>query len=58
MSDPDPQFVGAAETRTRIDTSKPHSARFWNFSVDSKDSYQVDRELGVSAYGRVGRKPQ
>ncbi|KUN76263.1 SAM-dependent methyltransferase [Streptomyces griseoruber] len=31
---------------TRIDTSKPHSARFWNYFVGGKDNYEVDREIG------------
>ncbi|KUO12087.1 SAM-dependent methyltransferase [Streptomyces sp. DSM 15324] len=31
---------------TRIDTSKPHSARFWNYFVGGKDYYEVDREIG------------
>ncbi|GGX33514.1 SAM-dependent methyltransferase [Streptomyces lomondensis] len=30
----------------RIDTSKPHSARFWNYFVGGKDHYEVDREIG------------
>ncbi|MFD9326077.1 SAM-dependent methyltransferase [Streptomyces sp. NPDC060065] len=46
MSDPDPQFVAAAEIRARIDTTKPHSARFWNYFVGGKDNYEVDREIG------------
>ncbi|WP_406327184.1 SAM-dependent methyltransferase [Streptomyces sp. NBC_00203] len=46
MSDPDPQLVAAAEIRARIDTSKPHSARFWNYFVGGKDNYEVDREIG------------
>ena len=29
--------------RDRIDTSKPHSARFWNYFVGGKDNYEVDR---------------
>ncbi|MGJ3559989.1 SAM-dependent methyltransferase [Streptomyces sp. INA 01156] len=34
------------ETRARIDTTKPHSARFWNYFVGGKDNYKVDREIG------------
>ncbi|MFF8970167.1 SAM-dependent methyltransferase [Streptomyces sp. NPDC014995] len=30
----------------RVDTSKPHSARFWNYFVGGKDNYEVDREIG------------
>ncbi|NEY36941.1 SAM-dependent methyltransferase [Streptomyces sp. PRKS01-65] len=33
-------------TRARIDTTKPHSARFWNYFVGGKDHYEIDRELG------------
>jgi hypothetical protein len=29
-----------------IDTSVPHSARVWNYWLDGKDNYQVDREAG------------
>ncbi|MFD4526197.1 SAM-dependent methyltransferase [Streptomyces sp. NPDC058470] len=46
MSDPDPQLVVAAELRARIDTTKPHSARFWNYFIGGKDNYEVDREIG------------
>ncbi|MBZ9643283.1 SAM-dependent methyltransferase [Streptomyces sp. PSKA30] len=46
MSDSNPEIVAAAQTRTRIDTSKPHSARFWNYFVGGKDNYEVDREIG------------
>jgi SAM-dependent methyltransferase len=45
VSDPDPQLVAATEIRARIDTSKPHSARFWNYFVGGKDNYEVDREV-------------
>lgn len=46
MSDNDPQLGSAADVRARIDTSKPHSARFWNYFVGGKDNYEKDRELG------------
>lgn len=46
MSEPHPLIHAAAETRARIDTSKPHSARFWNYFVGGKDHYEVDREIG------------
>ncbi|WP_416969629.1 SAM-dependent methyltransferase [Streptomyces sp. 4F14] len=36
----------AQEARARIDTSTPHSARFWNYFVGGKDNYEVDREIG------------
>ncbi|MDN0193840.1 SAM-dependent methyltransferase [Streptomyces sp. S.PNR 29] len=46
MSDPTPPIADSAEIRARIDTSKPHSARFWNYFVGGKDHYDVDREIG------------
>ncbi|MFE6282278.1 SAM-dependent methyltransferase [Streptomyces sp. NPDC057877] len=46
MSDSNPQIIAAADIRARIDTSKPHSARFWNYFVGGKDNYEVDREIG------------
>ncbi|MGX2992771.1 SAM-dependent methyltransferase [Streptomyces sp. JNUCC 64] len=45
MSDRDPMRE-AAEIRARIDTTKPHSARFWNYFVGGKDNYEADREIG------------
>ncbi|TNY36590.1 SAM-dependent methyltransferase [Thermomonospora catenispora] len=29
-----------------IDTSKPHSARVWNYWLGGKDNYPIDREVG------------
>ncbi|MFF1442244.1 SAM-dependent methyltransferase [Streptomyces sp. NPDC058295] len=46
MSDPTSQTTATAGTPGRIDTSKPHSARFWNYFVGGKDNYEVDREIG------------
>ncbi len=46
MSDVDPQIRASMEIRARIDTTKPHSARFWNYFVGGKDNYEVDREIG------------
>ncbi|MFD6432142.1 SAM-dependent methyltransferase [Streptomyces venezuelae] len=46
MSDHDPHRGSAADIRARIDTSTPHSARFWNYFVGGKDNYEKDRELG------------
>ncbi|MFD5701825.1 SAM-dependent methyltransferase [Streptomyces lasiicapitis] len=45
-SDSHPRLDSSAEIRARIDTSKPHSARFWNYFVGGKDNYEKDRELG------------
>ncbi|MCT9082922.1 SAM-dependent methyltransferase [Streptomyces fulvoviolaceus] len=46
MSDSPLPLDAAEETRARIDTTKPHSARFWNYFVGGKDNYEVDREIG------------
>ncbi|MEV0634477.1 SAM-dependent methyltransferase [Streptomyces sp. NPDC050619] len=46
MPDPNPQVTDDAKARVRIDTSKPHSARFWNYFVGGKDHYEVDQEIG------------
>ncbi|MET8468226.1 SAM-dependent methyltransferase [Streptomyces sp. NPDC006422] len=32
--------------RTRIDTSRPHTARIWNYWLGGKDYYPVDRAAG------------
>ncbi|MGW0733054.1 SAM-dependent methyltransferase [Streptomyces sp. NPDC002851] len=45
MSDRDP-YRDAGDVQARIDTSKPHSARFWNYFVGGKDHYEADREIG------------
>ncbi|MFI1352766.1 SAM-dependent methyltransferase [Streptomyces sp. NPDC020898] len=44
--DPTPSAGTGARPRAHIDTSKPHSARFWNYFVGGKDNYEVDREIG------------
>ncbi|MGW2087352.1 SAM-dependent methyltransferase [Streptomyces sp. NPDC001880] len=36
----------ARSVSERIDTTRPHSARFWNYFVGGKDNYEVDREIG------------
>ncbi|MFE7132168.1 SAM-dependent methyltransferase [Streptomyces sp. NPDC057638] len=46
MNDLDPRRLSAHELRSRIDTRRPHSARFWNYFVGGKDHYPVDRALG------------
>ncbi|GAA1199835.1 SAM-dependent methyltransferase [Streptomyces hebeiensis] len=46
MSDSDSSLETSAAVRARIDTGKPHSARFWNYFVGGKDNYDVDREVG------------
>ncbi|MGV9315711.1 SAM-dependent methyltransferase [Streptomyces sp. NPDC003691] len=46
MTESDPRPASADDIRSRIDTGKPHSARFWNYFVGGKDNYEVDREIG------------
>ncbi|MFE9774050.1 SAM-dependent methyltransferase [Streptomyces sp. NPDC005931] len=46
MSEDTTQDSAGFATRARIDTSRPHSARFWNYFIGGKDNYEVDRELG------------
>lgn len=46
MSDPTAQTAVTARAPARIDTSTPHSARFWNYFVGGKDNYEVDRQIG------------
>ncbi|WP_240503057.1 SAM-dependent methyltransferase, partial [Streptomyces prasinopilosus] len=38
MAEDTTQDSAGFETRTRIDTTKPHSARFWNYFVGGKDN--------------------
>jgi O-methyltransferase involved in polyketide biosynthesis len=35
-----------AHLQSRIDTSRPHTARIWNYWTGGKDNYLVDREAG------------
>jgi trans-aconitate methyltransferase len=46
MSDQGSGYAAASELRGRIDTTTPHSARFWNYFVGGKDHYEVDRQVG------------
>ncbi|MFD6415665.1 SAM-dependent methyltransferase [Streptomyces sp. NPDC060194] len=46
MTHPDPTLESAERIRDRIDTSTPHSARFWNYFVGGKDNYEADRAIG------------
>ncbi|MFD3608253.1 SAM-dependent methyltransferase [Streptomyces atroolivaceus] len=48
MSDQQQSSVSpaAVPVSERIDTTRPHSARFWNYFVGGKDNYEVDREIG------------
>ncbi|MGW1807310.1 SAM-dependent methyltransferase [Streptomyces sp. NPDC002078] len=36
----------AVSLRARIDTSRPHTARIWNYWLGGKDNYEVDRAAG------------
>ncbi|MFI9628531.1 SAM-dependent methyltransferase [Streptomyces sp. NPDC052042] len=47
MSEQRPSGTPPARTLSeRIDTTRPHSARFWNYFVGGKDNYEVDRRTG------------
>ncbi|MGW2178282.1 SAM-dependent methyltransferase [Streptomyces sp. NPDC001732] len=47
MSEQQPSVTPPATPLSeRIDTTRPHSARFWNYFVGGKDNYEVDRETG------------
>lgn len=37
---------GVTDINSRIDTSRPHTARIWNYWTGGKDNYPVDREAG------------
>ncbi|GAA2469060.1 SAM-dependent methyltransferase [Streptomyces lavendulocolor] len=52
------------DIEARIDTSRPHTARIWNYWTGGKDNYPVDREAGdrirelhpgIGAYARADR---
>ncbi|MFF8290764.1 SAM-dependent methyltransferase [Streptomyces sp. NPDC016309] len=52
------------DIESRIDTSRPHTARIWNYWTGGKDNYPVDREAGdrirelhpgIGAYARADR---
>ncbi|MEV6395701.1 SAM-dependent methyltransferase [Streptomyces sp. NPDC051907] len=40
-----------ANLLSRIDTSRPHTARIWNYWLGGKDNYPVDREAGDQIRG-------
>ncbi|MFV5993307.1 SAM-dependent methyltransferase [Streptomyces sp. NPDC056231] len=46
MTADDPRHEPAELIRSRIDTSRPHTARIWNYWTGGKDNYEVDREAG------------
>ncbi|GGV76945.1 hypothetical protein GCM10010294_43810 [Streptomyces griseoloalbus] len=51
MSEDIAQDSAGFAVRARIDTTTPHSARFWNYFVGGKDNYEVDREIGEQIKG-------
>lgn len=38
--------TSAPQSKPKIDTTVPHSARIWNYFLGGKDNYPVDREAG------------
>jgi hypothetical protein len=40
------QDTGPTSLLTRLDTTKPHSARVWNCWLGGKDNFAADRQLG------------
>ncbi|MFC4494406.1 SAM-dependent methyltransferase [Streptomyces ovatisporus] len=62
----DQDVHGADENaHLRIDTSRPHTARVWNYWLGGKDNYEVDRETGdqirrlhpgIGEYARADRR--
>jgi hypothetical protein len=47
VSEHEPTTLSAAQDAARrIDPTKPHSARFWNYFVGGKDNYEADRLVG------------
>ncbi|WP_229869443.1 SAM-dependent methyltransferase [Streptomyces inusitatus] len=40
------RVTGHEDIRGRIDTTRPHTARIWNYWLGGKDNYPVDREAG------------
>jgi hypothetical protein len=47
----------SASESSRIDTSRPHPARMWNYWVGGKDYYEIDKQVGdqvAAAYPGVG----
>ncbi|MGK5531764.1 SAM-dependent methyltransferase [Streptomyces sp. URMC 129] len=46
MTDNQPASSESPRVADRIDTSVPHSARFWNYLLGGKDNYEPDRQVG------------
>ncbi|MBL1097361.1 SAM-dependent methyltransferase [Streptomyces coffeae] len=46
MTDYEATYDSAAQIADRIDTTKPHTARIWNYWLGGKDNYVVDQQAG------------
>ncbi|MCP9210837.1 SAM-dependent methyltransferase [Streptomyces sp. HD1123-B1] len=46
MTDYEATYDSAARVSGRIDTTKPHTARIWNYWLGGKDHYVVDQQAG------------
>ncbi len=51
MPVPEPTSVSTSTStptsgNSRVDTSRPHTARIWNYWLGGKDNYEVDQEAG------------
>lgn len=65
MTENAPTVEAAAQSPSlRIDTSRPHTARIWNYWLGGRDNYEVDRATGdrirelhpgIGAYARADR---
>ncbi|MEV5903747.1 SAM-dependent methyltransferase [Streptomyces sp. NPDC052127] len=65
MTENAPTVEAAAQSPyLRIDTSRPHTARIWNYWLGGRDNYEVDRDTGdrirelhpgIGAYARADR---
>ncbi|MFI1920945.1 MULTISPECIES: SAM-dependent methyltransferase [unclassified Streptomyces] len=65
MTENAPTVEAAAQSPyLRIDTSRPHTARIWNYWLGGRDNYEVDRDAGdrirelhpgIGAYARADR---
>ncbi|TQJ57443.1 SAM-dependent methyltransferase [Streptomyces sp. NBC_00080] len=65
MTENAPTVEAAAQSPyLRIDTSRPHTARIWNYWLGGRDNYEVDRATGdrirelhpgIGAYARADR---
>ena len=51
MQDSSP--AAAPEPIPTIDTTVPHSARFWDYLLGGKDNYPVDRAVGESMIAQL-----